>query len=266
MQITRTDTLLDALDRFETYAYLDAPGFAFHGPMGAETLSTLGHDDLVTDWVERYKARHQPLEAPPPLARIDPTDASAWHAAMGNVARVSDWEAMFTMVLAEEPWPAVLRRWMPVLLPGYAGALTHGLIRVGHAVRSLPADGPAPAALLTELARGLALWAATFTALPGGPGLGGSLDLAAAVANLPRPHPQWSVFEAGLFSRIGELDGFPSAVEALRTPENFDHALSGLTASFCRVLLENDEVFPLPLVHLVTPVGALRSLLPHLDG
>src|SRR5215471_19227580 len=99
MQATRTDALLDALDRFDTYSYLDAPGFAFHGPMGAETLSTLRHDDLVAGWVERYKARHQPLEAPPSTARIDPGDAGAWRAALGDIARLSDWEAMFTVAL-----------------------------------------------------------------------------------------------------------------------------------------------------------------------
>jgi len=266
MQITRTDTLLEALDRFETYSYLDAPGFAFHGPMGAETLSTLGHDDLVARWVERYKARHQPLEAPPSTARIDPHDARTWRAALGDIARLSDWEAMFMVALAEEPWPAVVRRWAPVLLPGYAGALTHGLIRVGHAVRSLPDNGPAPAALLAELARGLALWGATFTVLPGRPALDGHLDLRAAIAGLPRPRPLWSEIEAGLFARIDELDAFPNAVEALGTPADIDHSLSGLTAACCRVLLANADVFPLPLVHLVTPVGALRTLLPHLDG
>jgi hypothetical protein len=266
MLITRTDTLLEALDRFESYAYLDAPGFAFHGPMGAETLSTLGRDDLVAGWVERYKTRHQPLEAPPLTVRIDRNDAGDWRAALGDIARVSDWEAMFTTQLSEEPWPDVLRRWAPVLLPGYAGALTHGLIRVGHAVRSLPVDGPVPAAMLAELARGLALWAATFTTLPGRPALEGPLDLPTAIAGLPRPDPPWSIFEAGLFARIGELDAFPSAVAALTAPGNIDQALSELTAAFCRVLLANADVFPLPLVHMVTPIGALRTLLPYLDG
>jgi hypothetical protein len=44
--ITRSDALNDALERLQGHAYLDAPGFACHGPMGAETLSTLGHKNL----------------------------------------------------------------------------------------------------------------------------------------------------------------------------------------------------------------------------
>jgi hypothetical protein len=263
----RPEALMDALDRFRAFAYLDAPGFAFHGPMGAETLSTLGHDDLVAGWVERYKARHQPLDAPPPTMRIDPTDERDWRTALGDMSRVSDWAEMFTVELVDRPWQAVLQRWLPALLPGSGGALTHGLLRVAHAVRSLPVEGPPPEPLRTELARALAFWAAAFTPLAGRPSLGGTLDLPAAIAGLPFPDPAWSVIEAGTFARIGELNSFPAAVAALGAPgDDIDRALSELTAAFCRAVLANADVFPLPLVHAVTPVSGVRTLLPHMPA
>lgn len=92
---TRSDTINDALERLEGFAYLDAPGFASHGPMGAETLSTLGHDDLVAGWTDQYVRRHEPLPAPGAAQAIDLTDKSATQAALGDVSRVSDWSAAF---------------------------------------------------------------------------------------------------------------------------------------------------------------------------
>jgi Questin oxidase-like len=257
---TRADALQDALERLEGYGYLDAPGFACHGPMAAETLSTLGHDDLVGAWVEDYKRRHRPLEVPPPRSRLDASDEHSWMPALGDLGRVSDWAVMFRHQLAEQPYPAVLERWLPRLLSGYAGGLTHGLIRVAHAVRAVPVDGPPSDLVLDEVAHGLAFWAATFTTLPGRPELRGPLTLTEAIAGLPRPHPPWAMMEAGTFARIDELDRFPAAVEALGPRESGDGALSDLTASFCAVILAHPGVAAVPLVHTVTPATAMRTL------
>lgn len=263
---TRTDALNDAHERFADYRYLDGQGFAFHGPMGAETLSTLGLDDLVAPWVETYKERNRPVDAPAPTGRIDADDATSWRPALGDGGRVTDWEALFADQLRDRPWPEVVRRWAPRLLPGYAGGLTHGLIRTAHGVRALSADGPPSPLLLGELARGLAYWAATFTELPGRPRLAGSLTLDEALARLPRPAEPWTPIEAGTFTRIGEVADFPAAVEALGSPASVDEALSDLTAASCRILLANPEVFPIGLIHALTPTAAARVLLPHLPG
>ena len=264
--ITRSDALNDALDRLDGYGYLDAPGFAFHGPMGAETLSTLGHDDLVGSWVEAYKARHEALDVPATTGRIDAHDEAGWRSALGDMSRVSDWAQLFRRELAGQPWPEVLQRWLPRLLAGYGGALTHGLIRVAHGVRALPVDAPPSGLLLDELAKGLAFWAASFTALPGRPDLHGSLALPDALAGVPRPEETWSPIEAGTFARMGELRRFPSAVEALARPGSIDGALSDLTAAFCRAVLTASGPTANALVHTVTPVAAARTLLPYMAG
>jgi hypothetical protein len=256
---TRTDVLADAAERLQTWTYLDEPGFAFHGAMGAETLSTMGHDDLVPGWVDAYKTQHRPLPAPPPGIAIDGDDQSSWQVALGDYGRVSDWTTLFRAALAENPWEAVVRRWTPVLVPGYGGALTHGLIRTAHAVRAMPADGVPPDPLLEELARGLAFWAATYTPLPGTPKLRGRRRLTEALAALPQPVPPWTMLEAGSLSRIGELDGFPHAVEALGPPDAGD-PLSELSAAFCGIVLARPDAVAIPLVHTVTPIAAMRTL------
>jgi Questin oxidase-like len=263
--ITRTDALNDALDRFGAYRYVDGVGFACHGPMGAETLSMLGHDDLVAGWAEDYKARHEPIDAPPPFARLDAAEEASWRPALGDPRRATDWAALFGDQLREEPWPAVVRRWAPRLLPGHAGGFTHGLIRVAHAVRAMPVDGPPSDLRVNELALGLAYWAATYTVIPGESRVRGTLTVDDAIAGLPRPDQPWSPFEAGTFARIGELGDFPAAVDAIGPPpSSFDDALSDLTAAFCRVLLAHPDVFPQGPVHMVTPIAATRILVPYL--
>ncbi|HZA75121.1 MAG TPA: hypothetical protein VE623_01890 [Acidimicrobiales bacterium] len=264
---TRTDTLDDALDRLAGYDYQDGVGFACHGPMGAEALSSLGYDDLIPRWVESYKSKHPPIAAPPATQRIDPDDETSWRAAVGSFPRLTDWASLFTQELAEQPWPTVLRIWLPRLLPGAGGGLTHGLLRVAHGVRALPTNDGQPSELaLNELARGLAAWAGWFRLLPGRPELRGPLTLDKALDGLPWPAERWSPIEAGMFTRLDELDGFTAAVEALGPPEADPQALSDLTAAFCRMLLASPRVFPQGPVHMVTPTAAVRTLLPYLPG
>jgi hypothetical protein len=264
--ITRSDAINEALERLQDYTYLDAPGFACHGPMGAETLSHLGHDDLVAGWVEGYRKRYDPLPAPPGRDRLDASDGNALSSAVGDASRLSDWAAMFREELWNRQWQDVVRRWAPELLAGYGGALTHGLIRTAHAVRALPANGTPSTLMLDELARGLALWAGTFKVLPGTPRSRGPLTLSEATAGLPRPLEPWPIFEAGTFAHIDELEGFPEAIEALGPPSAGSDPLGALSAQFCNVILANPAVFAVPLVHTATPVAAVRTLLPFLPA
>ena len=260
---TRSDAIDTALERLAAFTYLDTPGFATHGPMGAETLSTLGHDDLVPGWAAQYAQRHEPLPAPPADNPIDLADPAARAAALGDPARVSDWALAFRRELTDMPWDVVLKGWLPELLPGYAGALTHGFIRTAHAVRSFRADQPPSDLMLNELARGLALWAASYKTLPGRPRLAGHLTITEATRRLPRPATPWPMFEAGTFGRIHDVPGFPTAVEALGALDP-PTALSTLSAAFCRTIIANPDVFPVPLVHTVTPIAAARTLQPYL--
>jgi hypothetical protein len=269
----RAAAIDDALDRLSAYDYVDGPGMAVHGPMGAEALSALGHDDLIADWVEGYKARHQPIAAPPAATSLAADDESIWRPALGDLARLTDWAELFARQLEDRPWQDVVASWVPRLLSGYAGAFTHGLIRTAHAVRGLaaasppsplsPASPPSPL-VIAELATALAYWAGSYKPLPGQPGLRGDRSLDEALAGLPRPAQVWTPMEAGQFTRIHELAGFPEAVEALGPPSSPDAGLSDLTVRFARAMLANPDVHPFGLVHAITPVAGARALLPYL--
>lgn len=258
---TRTDAIDDALDRLAAYDYLDGVGLACHGPMGAEAISSLGFDDEVAAWVDTYAATHPPVDAPPPADPIDPSDDRSWRSALGDFARVSDWRLLFDRELREQPWRSVVAQWVPRLLSGHGGGLTHGLLRTAHAVRAIPAGGNPSDLVLGELARGLASWSAWYRPLPGQPHLDGELSLGDAVRAVPRPRPPWSALEAGMLSRISELEPFADAVEALGPPSSPDEALSDLTSTFCSAFVAHTDGMPIGLVHTVTPVAAARTLL-----
>src|SRR4030088_342583 len=109
--INRSDALNDALEHLEGFAYLDEPGIASHGPMGAETLSTLGHNDLIATWTEQYRKRHQPRPAPPHHNPVDLADEQAVRSALGDASRLSDWAAMFRTQFWDGPWQDVVKQW-----------------------------------------------------------------------------------------------------------------------------------------------------------
>ena len=78
---------------------------------------------------------------------------------------------------------------------------------------------------------------------------------------MPRPDERWSPLEAGTFSRLHELDGFPAAVDAL-APTASPDPVGDLTLTFSRALLDRPAAV-IPLVHTVTPAVASRTLLTY---
>ena len=134
-------------------------GNSNHGPMVAEALCAMGRPDAVAPWIARYRQRMLPR--PEARARIRRED---WPGALGDRGRFADWSAFFAEEMQEAPWREALDRWVERLAPGFCAAATHGVIRVGHAVRSLTAEETPHR--LRELADALASWAATYQELP----------------------------------------------------------------------------------------------------
>ncbi|QYG94071.1 questin oxidase family protein [Iamia sp. SCSIO 61187] len=265
--ISRPAALEAALELLPGDAFLDGPGMAVHGPMGAEALSGLGHDDLVVAWVEAYRQRHRPHSAPPRVARLDADAPDTWRAALGDRSRLGDWRDLFDAELAEAPWSEVVATWVPRLVDGYGGFLTHGLLRTAHAVRileALPAVDP-PRVALHELAMGLAFWAGTYQPLPGRIRLDGDASLAEAMARIPRATGPWGPVERAFFEPLAGLEGFAPAVESLGPPWTPD-PLGDLTLAFARALVAHPEAPTDALVHTVTPIVAARTLLPHVPA
>lgn len=237
-------------------------GLSNHGPMAAEALIVLGRDESVVPWVERYKRRLQPE----PEAR-NPIERSAWREALGDAGRVGDWIAFFQRELSDSPWRDVVGRWVPALAPGLVAAATHGIIRTGHAVRSLE-SGETPARL-AELARGLGYWATRYQELPWEAALPGSLPPSRALTEV-RKVPESRRQPFGLIThglRPLESDElFPGVANLVDTAGDASAFLSDLTQTFAAVYLANasDVGRAITFIHAVTGPSAVRLLLPYL--
>src|SRR5215470_18957983 len=194
-----------------------------HGPMAAEALVTLGHDDIVVAWADRYRRK---LDAMPPSS--SPITTEDWAEALGAIDRSADWVAFFRTQLVEAPWRAVFREWIGRLLPATPSAGAHGLIRTAHALRAL--THAETSLRVEELGVALAYWAAYYRKLPGIPRLAGTLDLGAALGRVPlflsgqaRPGMPREVYLRVMQAHGGE---FSQAVDAAAEPQSVEDALS----------------------------------------
>ncbi|MEV6495711.1 questin oxidase family protein [Actinoplanes sp. NPDC051633] len=170
-------------------------GMTNHGPMAAEVIARRGLDIDLDRWLDRYVRR---LDERPPAG--DPiTD---WRAALGDHRRLPAWTDLFARELHERSWTDVLAQWWPRLLPGMVAGSTHGVIRVGHAVRTLRTGDSEPA--LDELANGLAFWAARYRPLPVSPRQTAT-DPRTALDRVPRLTDQTGF----IAHRIGRLTALP---------------------------------------------------------
>ncbi len=231
-----------------------------HGPMAVEVLVRRGHEEDVHPWVDEYVGRLDDLPA-----ATDPVTDGTWREAMGDGDRVADWTTYLTRQVREAPWRDVLARWWPRLLPAIAAGTTHGVIRTSHAVRALLA-GDESAETVTELAHGLAFWAARARYVPGVEAPAGSLDAPAALRGLPRiGSRQGSV--ADRFAQLAELPSWPASLTALRAPADPDDArarLADLVDAATAGYLGYGHASPVILVHTATAPNAVLHTLPAL--
>jgi Questin oxidase-like len=233
-------------------------GMTNHGPMAVEVMLHRGLDVDVTRWVDRYVGRL--VELPEPSRPIE----EDWTRALGDHLRLPDWRVFFAAQLAEHSWPDVLGTWWPRLLPGIAAGSTHGVIRVGHAVRALRAGSAAPAR--DELAHGLAFWAARYLPLPSARPHG-TLPAAVALDRVVRLADQTG-FIAHRAARLATTAGWTDSVAAMRPVEatQAPAALAELMAAAVRGYLCHGPAAPVLLVHTATAPNAVRHVLPSLPG
>ncbi|GGM38316.1 hypothetical protein GCM10012275_06650 [Longimycelium tulufanense] len=246
---------------------------ANHGPMACEALVTLGVGDQAPGWAARYRPRLD--GAAVPRFRLDPED---YRSALGRMDLLGDWIALLRREVAERPWPTVLTRWWPRLLPGLAAAGMHGVIRTAHAVRALAVAAEPHPLLVDELAQGLAYWAARYQRLPGNPTLTGTVPLPAALTGLPRLKSATPSPGPGITGRLVALDrltGFAAALDRYRpaTPPSLvtdpdvacQATLDELISAAARVLIARPDA-PVAFCHAITAPAAIRLVLPHLDS
>jgi hypothetical protein len=265
----------------EAYQRLHATGPEFggylsnHGPMAAEAMVRRGHAGRVHRWLDGYMRR---LEEFP---RGSGPIGANWQDALGDPRRVADWTSYFRREVAEQPWRQALETWWPRLLPGVAAAATHGVIRVGHAVRALSEDGE-DADHLAELAHGLAYWAARWQPVPGAPDpgpppitepgapvqpAGAGIAAADALAAVPRIADQSGGIRV-LFARLAELPGWPATLARPQIPASAEALrswLAGLVDAATVRYLRYGHGEPVMLVHSATAPSAILRTLPSLD-
>lgn len=259
----------------EAYQRLHATGPEFggylsnHGPMAAEAMTHRGHGDQVRTWLDVYVRRLE--EFPRGLGPIG-TD---WQEALGDVRRVADWTAFFGRQIEEQPWRQVLNAWWPRLLPGVVAAATHGVIRVGHAVRALMLDGDDDAHS-AELAQALAYWAARWQTLPAAHS-GASAAAAAGRTHARTPLqlldavPRIADQAGGIRERLPRLSGvaaWPSALAGFSVPaapERIRAVLAELADAATFRYLAYGHGNGVMLVHSATAPTAVLRTLPALE-
>ncbi|MGK5739367.1 questin oxidase family protein [Micromonospora sp. URMC 103] len=231
-----------------------------HGPMAVEVMIRRGYAERVDRWVDQYRRRLDDLPG-----STDPIGDGDWPEALGDGRRVADWTAYFGRQLAEAPWRDVLATWWPRLLPGVLAGTTHGVIRVGHAVRALLAGAENPETL-DELAHGLAFWAARYQALPAAAHPAGRLDAGTALDVLGRiPVQNGRVAER--LGQLAALPDWPGAVAALRPaggPDQVPARLADLVTAATVRYLAQGHASPVLLVHTATAPNAVLHTLPAL--
>ena len=231
-----------------------------HGPMAAEALVALGRADRVVAWVEGYKKRFS--DGYP--ATRQPITRENWREGLGDGNRVADWTNFFNRELKEAAWPQVLKQWLAILAPGLAAAAAHGVIRTGHAVRSLSVKETD--LRRRELAEGLGYWAAYYQPLPASrTSPPGSLKPSQAVAQVETMPVEWRG-GGSIMHALRRLDGFApfaNVADMVDCSGDASRFLSDLTETFAAQCLTQPRHL-IAFIPAVTGPSAIRLLLPHL--
>lgn len=234
-----------------------------HGPMAAEALVSIGRSDQVIPFVESYRKRFS--SAYPP--KYKSVTNNNWKEALSDGKRITDWRDFFNGELAENDWKIVLEKWSERLAPGLSAAAAHGLIRTGHAARSLTVQEND--VRKRELAEALSYWAAYYQVLPETKNAKTQkLRLSEALQKVPILPPERRVSRS-IMVQLKSLDDFAEfgeTIDSLDISGNAEKNLSLLTEAFAEIYVKN--VSPrndIALIHAVTGLASVRSLVPYLS-
>ncbi|RKN03709.1 questin oxidase family protein [Streptomyces radicis] len=253
MERDATGTLDEALVRLHTTGPEFEGWLSNHAPMAVEALIRHGEGARVHRWLDAYRGRLEDL--PTSYGRIA---ERGWREALGDPRHLADWPVYFAERLAEAPWRDVLAVWWPRLLPGITASATHPVIRVGHAVRTLLAEGE-NGPRLAELAHALGYWAARHQTLVVG---GAAAPSPVGAEEALRAVPHVADRSGGINHRLAQVRDVPSwaAGDAAAAPER----LRELVVGAARHYATHAHGSPVMLVHAVTAPNAVLRTLPAL--
>ncbi len=237
-------------------------GNSNHAPMVAEALCAMGRPQAVMPWIARYAERllSRPLAG-------DPIRGETWRSSLGQRDRFADWAEFFGEELRQGPWPEVLDLWTGRLMPGFGAAATHGVIRVGHAVRSLAATETSWRR--RELGDALASWAATYRELPSSDRLTDRpMAPHEAILNVPVIAPDQRRPLGNITASLAMLDDlpkFPPIIGLIDVSGDIETLLAELTETFARIYLANahDVLTTIVFIHGVTSLAAFGGVIPN---
>lgn len=256
--LTTSSSYDEALERFHGTGPERQGWLSNHGPMVVEALARLGREDRVHRWSDQYLSR---LEDVP--RGIEPIDRLAWRDPLGDPVRSGDWINFFLAEAEQAAWQTLLVRWWPRLLPGIAAGATHGVIRLGHAVRALRALETEPRR--RELAHALAYWAARWQPVPVLSAIG-SRNAASVVEMIPPvPHQEFGI--RNRLTQLPDTEGWERVVGSLAPPRQ-DTDVPAAHADLINAVLaryaSRAHGNPTMLVHAATAPMAVANTLPSL--
>ncbi len=248
----------EALERFHQTGPEFDGWLSNHGPMVVEALSRRHQAPVIHRWTDSYLQRLDDLPR-----GVHPISPAEWREPLGDATRTGDWVVFFEQAVAEMPWQTVLSLWWPRLLPGIAAGATHGVIRVGHALRALQEVETRPR--VAELAHALAYWAARWQPVPIVRTVG-SLGISEVLPTIPRIPRQ----ESGIRTRLAQLDhtsGWLNRAGALAGPghsEAVPQHLDAVVDAVLRHYVTRAHGNATMLVHAATAPNAVAMALPSL--
>jgi hypothetical protein len=215
---------------------------ANHLPMALLALDRLGADAAtLTRFADGYTRKLLPAAAS--SSALDPHDV------LGSSGDYPRFVLFFQDRIRESGRDAVLRDWVPVLMPGLAASAFHAMIRLAYAIEG---------GLDDEIALALAYWASEYATLPLplAPGEGTLDEIAERLCTAMTGH----VFEPGIIiDKMLEIAWGPAlagaAVQPAAAPPLADIARFALQAYSRR------EDFT--LLHIVTGCHAFRIVQPY---
>jgi len=239
-----------------------------HTPMVTEALVAMGQGSSALPWVCTH-LRGTMLEKKPAEVLVSFDWIDDWQQFLGDRSFDAKWRAFFVHELETDDWRTVLNHWSFRLAPGLFAAATHGIIRVGHAVRALSVhDTPLRR---RELSEGLALWAVAYQTLPEDRGYTGPLlSPALALAHVPLLPLEHRKNEGAITTALEQLDQVPEfapVIGMIDLSENPGDLANAVASVFAQVFLDQTHS-PLSVIvytHSITTVAAILNISPHVS-
>lgn len=248
----------EALERFHATGPEFEDWLSNHGPMVIEAMGRRGAGGRIHHWTDDYLDRLEDR----PRSRF-PIGPHEWRDPLGDATRTGDWIDYFLKEIHEQPWSEVVATWWPRLLPGIAAGATHGVIRVGHALRSIREEDTQPRR--DEVAHALAYWAARWQPVPV-VAASGQRRAAEVVDGIPAIPDQRFGIRFRL-RQLGDTPGFAASAAQVARPTQADAVPAALAqvvdaavAAYPRLAHGNATM----LVHAATAPNAVLMALPSL--